>query len=114
MSTLTTLLGFDVGARRIGVAVGNTVSASARELGVLDVFESGPDWSRLDRWVQEWRPDGLVVQYYGSPDRALPYLERGVVPGTEPIVGDFNGDARDDILWYEAGGSGATTLWTAV
>ena len=61
MNALTTLLGFDVGARRIGVAVGNTVSASARELGVLDVFESGPDWARLDRWVQEWRPDGLVV-----------------------------------------------------
>jgi putative Holliday junction resolvase len=61
VSALTTLLGFDVGARRIGVAVGNTVSASAREVGVLDVFESGPDWARLDRWVQEWRPDGLVV-----------------------------------------------------
>lgn len=58
---MTTLLGFDVGARRIGVAVGNTVSASARELGVIDVFDSGPDWARLDRWVQEWRPDGLVV-----------------------------------------------------
>jgi putative Holliday junction resolvase len=61
MNTLTTLLGFDVGARRIGVAVGNTVSASARELGVIDVFDNGPDWARLDRWVQEWRPDGLVV-----------------------------------------------------
>jgi putative holliday junction resolvase len=57
----TTLLGFDVGARRIGVAVGNTVSMSAREVGVLDVHAAGPDWARLDRWVQEWRPDGLVV-----------------------------------------------------
>jgi putative Holliday junction resolvase len=61
VSGLTTLLGFDVGARRIGVAVGNTVSMSAREVGVLDVHAAGPDWARLDRWVQEWRPDGLVV-----------------------------------------------------
>lgn len=61
MTAPTTLLGFDVGARRIGVAVGNTVSMSAREVGVLDVHAAGPDWARLDRWVQEWRPDGLVV-----------------------------------------------------
>ncbi|MEO7252381.1 MAG: Holliday junction resolvase RuvX [Arenimonas sp.] len=56
-----TLLGFDVGARRIGVAVGNTVSMSAREIGVLDVREAGPDWLSLDRWIQEWRPARLVV-----------------------------------------------------
>lgn len=61
MSTPTTLLGFDVGARRIGVAVGNTVSSSAREVGVLDVHAAGPDWLQLDRWVREWRPDALVV-----------------------------------------------------
>ena len=56
-----TLLAFDVGARRIGVAVGNTVSSSAREVGVLDVHATGPDWPALDRWMREWKPDGLVV-----------------------------------------------------
>ena len=56
-----TLLAFDVGARRIGVAVGNTVSMSAREIGVLDVREAGPDWLALDRWIKEWRPARLVV-----------------------------------------------------
>jgi putative Holliday junction resolvase len=55
------LLAFDVGARRIGVAVGNTVSNSARELGVLDVHAAGPDWPALDRWMREWKPDALVV-----------------------------------------------------
>lgn len=56
-----TLLAFDVGARRIGVAVGNTVSMSASEVGVLDVHEGGPDWPALDRWIKEWRPARLVV-----------------------------------------------------
>jgi putative Holliday junction resolvase len=56
-----TLLDFDVGARRIGVAVGNTVSNSAREVGVLDVRAAGPDWPALDRWIREWQPNGLVV-----------------------------------------------------
>ena len=61
MTGPVTLLAFDVGARRIGVALGNTLSGTARELGVLDVREAGPDWPRLDQWVREWRPDALVV-----------------------------------------------------
>ena len=59
--TAVTVLGFDVGARRIGVAVGNSISMSASEVGVLDMLEAGPDWPRLDRWMREWRPDSLVV-----------------------------------------------------
>lgn len=58
---VVTVLGFDVGTRRIGVAVGNTVSLSASEVGVLDVHAGGPDWPKLDRWVREWQPDRLVV-----------------------------------------------------
>jgi putative holliday junction resolvase len=61
MNPPTTLLAFDVGAKRIGVAVGNTVTLSAREVGVLDVLGSGPDWVQLDRWVKEWQPQALVV-----------------------------------------------------
>ena len=56
-----TLLAFDVGAKRIGVAVGNTISQSAREVGVLEVFETGPNWPALDRWMKEWSPNRLVV-----------------------------------------------------
>lgn len=61
MTAPTTLLAFDVGAKRIGVAVGNTVTLSAREVGVLDVHGNGPDWALLDRWVKEWQPQALVV-----------------------------------------------------
>ena len=61
MSDAVTVLGFDVGARRIGVAVGNSITMSAGEVGVLDVLDAGPDWPRLDRWLREWRPDALVV-----------------------------------------------------
>lgn len=55
------VLGFDVGARRIGVAVGNTLSLSARALDVVDVRDSGPDWQRIDALVREWHPDRLLV-----------------------------------------------------
>jgi putative Holliday junction resolvase len=56
-----TVLGFDVGARRIGVAVGSAFGHGARALAVIDVHASGPDWNAIDKLRREWRPDGLVV-----------------------------------------------------
>ena len=56
-----TVLGFDVGARRIGVAVGSAYGHGARALAVVDVHAHGPDWPAIDRLHAEWRPDGLVV-----------------------------------------------------
>ena len=56
-----TVLGFDVGARRIGVAVGSAFGHGARALAVIDVHGDHIDWQAIDRLQQEWRPDGLVV-----------------------------------------------------
>ena len=56
-----TVLGFDVGARRIGVAVGSAFGHGARALAVIDVHGAGPDWNAIDRVYKEWRPDGLIV-----------------------------------------------------
>lgn len=54
------VLGFDVGARRIGVAVGSGLGG-ARAVAVVDVHAGGPDWAALDRLHGQWRPRGLVV-----------------------------------------------------
>ncbi|MEO6517458.1 MAG: Holliday junction resolvase RuvX [Pseudoxanthomonas sp.] len=56
-----TVLGFDVGAKRIGVAVGSAFGSGARALAVIDVHGNGPDWAAIDKLRAEWRPDGLVV-----------------------------------------------------
>lgn len=56
-----TVLGFDVGSRRIGVAIGSAFAVSARALAVVEVQAGGIDWAALDRLVAEWRPQGLVV-----------------------------------------------------
>ncbi len=55
------VIGFDYGARRIGVAVGNRVSGSARALDVVGNGANGPDWTRIAALLREWRPDGLLV-----------------------------------------------------
>lgn len=56
-----TVFGFDVGARRIGVAVGSAFGSGARALAVIDVHAHGPDWAALDKLRNQWRPDGMVV-----------------------------------------------------
>ncbi|MGY1410916.1 MULTISPECIES: Holliday junction resolvase RuvX [unclassified Luteimonas] len=56
-----TVLGFDVGARRIGVAIGSAFGHGARALAVIDVHGEQVDWAAIDRLQKEWRPDGLVV-----------------------------------------------------
>ena len=55
------VLAFDVGARRIGVAVGSGFGLSARPLAVIDVHDGAIDWTRIDKLQREWRPAGFVV-----------------------------------------------------
>ena len=61
LSPDSTVLGFDVGSRRIGVAIGSAFSVGARALAMIDVRADGPDWNALDRLHKEWRPQGLIV-----------------------------------------------------
>ena len=56
-----TVLGFDVGMRRIGVAVGNAMTGGARAVAVVDVRDAGPEWAQVERLLREWRPDGLII-----------------------------------------------------
>ena len=52
-------LGFDFGTQRIGVAVGNSVTGSARPLCILRV--NAQRWERIAALIAEWQPEGLVV-----------------------------------------------------
>jgi putative Holliday junction resolvase len=56
-----TLLAFDFGLRRIGVAVGNSLLGTTQPLPTLRAREGAPDWQALEALVGEWRPDLLVV-----------------------------------------------------
>ncbi len=56
-----TLLGFDFGTRRIGVAVGQAVTGTARPLVTLDCRDGTPDWTAIGALLDQWQPDALVV-----------------------------------------------------
>ena len=55
------VLGIDFGLKFIGVAVGHTLTASARGLGIVSVRKGVVDWAALDRYVAEWGPGAIVV-----------------------------------------------------
>jgi putative Holliday junction resolvase len=56
-----TLLGFDFGLRKIGVAVGQTVTGSATALTTLRSRGERPDWVGIEALVREWQPSAVVV-----------------------------------------------------
>ncbi|MGB5625025.1 MAG: Holliday junction resolvase RuvX [Woeseiaceae bacterium] len=62
-----TILSFDFGLRRIGVAVGQDITGSASPLGVVANRPDGPDHKRLRELIQQWQPTRLVV---GMPSHA--------------------------------------------
>jgi len=55
------LLGFDFGLKRIGVAVGQTVTETARPLVTLKASAGTPQWEVLSKLIKTWQPDALVV-----------------------------------------------------
>jgi putative Holliday junction resolvase len=67
MAPPRTILAFDFGLRRIGVAVGQDVTGSASPLGVVANRESGVDHAAIAALIREWRPTTLVV---GMPAHA--------------------------------------------
>ncbi len=58
---MQTLLGFDYGSHKIGVAVGQTLTQSANPLTTLGNSRGKPDWPAIERILSEWQPDALVV-----------------------------------------------------
>lgn len=62
-----TILAVDFGLRRIGIAVGQSITGSASPLGVVRNGEEGPDFDSLGKLIDEWRPSLIVV---GMPRHA--------------------------------------------
>ncbi len=67
LSAARTILAFDFGLRRIGVAVGQDVTGSASPLGVVANRDTGVDHDHIAALLAEWRPTVLVV---GMPTHA--------------------------------------------
>ena len=84
---MATLLGFDFGPRKIGVAVGQTVTGSASPLTTLRSRNDKPDWDGIEALVREWGAKEAVV--------GLPYnmddTETELAPRVRRFARQLNG-----------------------
>lgn len=74
-----TLLAFDFGEKRIGIAVGNTLTRTARPLETIFDEKNDVRFARIGALIAEWQPvalvSGLPSNDDGSP-HAMPQLSR--------------------------------------
>jgi putative Holliday junction resolvase len=56
-----TLLGFDFGTKRIGIAVGQELTSSSSPLETIHNRNNEPDWTAIEKHIRNWHAEALVV-----------------------------------------------------
>ena len=75
---MSTVMVFDFGLQRTGVAVGNTIVGTASAVETLQSINNKPNWDGISRLIKQWAPKQLVV---GMPKQ----LNGEDTPLTAPI-----------------------------
>lgn len=65
-----TMMAFDFGTRRVGVAVGNSMTKSGQALKTIAAPSSDALFRDIETLLKEWQPDQLVVGKPIHPDGA--------------------------------------------
>jgi len=65
-----TVLGFDFGLKRIGVAVGNTLLKQAQPLMIISAATNDAKFAAIAELVQQWQPTLCIVGLPRHPDGA--------------------------------------------
>lgn len=56
-----TVIGFDYGTKKTGVAIGQTLLATAQPLTTISTIKNLPETRSLDKIIQEWQPQLAVI-----------------------------------------------------
>ena len=83
-------LSFDYGTQRIGVAFGQSISATAKAIAVLKAKDGAPDWDEVEKLLQEWKPDCCVVGLPYNLDGSESELLTRAIKFDNRIKGRFN------------------------
>lgn len=84
---MSTLLGFDFGTARIGVAVGETESGLAQPLTVINAEANDVRFGEIGRLIAEWKPATLVVGMPATEDGS----EHPMAPRCRRFANQLNG-----------------------
>ncbi len=85
-----TLLGFDYGTKRIGVAVGQDITRSVTPLTTLHSKNDKPDWNAIGKLIAQWQPDRLVLGLPLHLDGSVQALTERVQRFGNQLKGRYN------------------------
>ncbi|MDH5325423.1 MAG: Holliday junction resolvase RuvX [Gammaproteobacteria bacterium] len=94
---IQTLLGFDFGTQRIGVAVGQVFTQTANPVTTLLVKNLQIPWPQITQLIQQWQPDAFVV---GLPLN-LDQTEHKVSQGARRFGNQLNGRYNLPVYWVD-------------
>ncbi len=64
------VFGFDFGIKRIGIAMGNTLTGQAQPLAVVKAIDNAARFKQIGDLIEQWRPAQLIVGEPRHPDGA--------------------------------------------
>jgi len=85
-----TVMAFDYGTRRVGVAVGNTELRASQALKTIAATNRDTLFSEIERVLQEWQPGQIVVGLPMHPDGAEHEMTAKAKRFGNQIQGRFN------------------------
>ena len=90
MTNHETVIAIDYGLRNMGVAVGNTLSSTARPLAVVGARDGVPEWAALAALIAEWKPARVIVGHPINMDGSESELSQRAAKFARQVGGRFN------------------------
>jgi putative Holliday junction resolvase len=92
-----TILAFDFGEKRIGVAVGNTITKTAEALKIIQEKNQDEKFKAIEALIQEWQPQLLVVGLPTHPDGA----EHEMTLKAKRFGNQLHGRFQKEVVWID-------------
>ena len=91
------LLGFDFGLKRIGVALGQELTGTARPLCTLTVKNKQIPWQDISQLIEQWQPGALIVGLPLNKDDT----EHSISRAARRFGNQLNGRYNLSVYWVD-------------
>lgn len=90
MADTFTVMGFDYGKTRIGVAIMNTLTGIPTPQSTINARDGAPDWTAINRCLNEWKPARLVVGMPRKLDGSDSAMQEPIERFIRQLAGRYN------------------------
>ena len=90
MASNNLVMAFDFGMRKIGVAVGQPITATATPVTIITATDGIPDWRIIEQLIDEWQPVLLVIGLPLNMDNSESNMSRLARKFARKLNGRFN------------------------